>query len=64
MVPGWFQDSTTSTGFKGTTTINRNDYGVKYNSKLETGGLLIGGNVTVTINAQFVKQVEEAAKTN
>jgi len=50
-------------GFKGTTTINRYDFGLKYNSKLETGGVLISENVTVTINAQFVKQQEQAAKT-
>jgi polyisoprenoid-binding protein YceI len=47
-------------GFKGTTTVNRMDYGVKYNATLETGGLLIGNNVTVTINAQFIKQQQEA----
>ncbi len=51
-------------GFKGTTTINRNDFGVKYNATLETGGVLIGNNVTVTINAQFIQQQQEAAKTN
>ena len=51
-------------GFKGTTTVNRTDYGVKYNATLEGGGLLIGNDVTVTINAQFIKQQEEAARTN
>lgn len=50
-------------GFKGTTTINRNDFGVKYNATLETGGVLIGENVTVTVNAQFIKQVQEAVIT-
>jgi polyisoprenoid-binding protein YceI len=43
-------------GFKGTTTINRYDFGVKYNASLESGGVLIGTEVTVNINAQFVKQ--------
>jgi polyisoprenoid-binding protein YceI len=43
-------------GFKGITTLNRNDFGLNYNSTLESGGLLIGNNVTVTINAQFVQQ--------
>ena len=47
-------------GFKGTTTISRNDFGVKYNSALETGGLLIGTDVTVSINAQFINQQEKA----
>jgi polyisoprenoid-binding protein YceI len=43
-------------GFKGVTTLDRNDFGVKYNSPLESGGVLIGNEVTVTINAQFVQQ--------
>ena len=42
-------------GFKGTTTINRNDFGVKYNATLETGRVLIGENVTVTVNAQLCR---------
>jgi polyisoprenoid-binding protein YceI len=50
-------------GFKGTTTINRDEFGVKYNATLETGGVLLGSNVTVTINAQFIKQQQEAAIT-
>jgi len=43
-------------GFKGVTTLNRNDFGLKYNATLESGGVLIGNDVTVTINAQFVQQ--------
>ena len=50
-------------GFKGTTTINRDEFGVKYNATLETGGVLLGSNVTVTINVQFIKQQQEAAAT-
>lgn len=46
----------TRQGFKGTTTINRADFGIKYNSVLETGSLLIGENVDVTLNIQLIKQ--------
>ena len=51
-------------GFKGSTTINRAEFGVKYNSALETGGLLIGENVNVTLNVQFIKQQQLKAGTN
>jgi len=43
-------------GFKATTTVNRTDFGVKWNKTLETGGLLIGEKVEVTINIEMLKQ--------
>ena len=43
-------------GFKGTATINRTDFGIEYNSTLETGGLLIGKDVAIKLNMQFIKQ--------
>lgn len=46
----------TRQGFKGTTTVNRTDFGIKYNSALEAGGLLIGEDVDVTLNMQFLQQ--------
>ena len=47
-------------GFRGTATLKRNDFGVKYNSALEGGGLVLGTDVKVTINAQYLKQQERA----
>lgn len=39
-----------------TTTINRFDYNLKWNKTVETGGLIVGQDVTVTLNLEFDKQ--------
>jgi polyisoprenoid-binding protein YceI len=46
----------TKSGASGTLTINRKDYGVNWNAALETGGFMLGDDVTITIEAQFVLQ--------
>ncbi len=38
-----------------TTKINRKDFGLTWNSALETGGILVGEEVTITLEVQFVK---------
>jgi polyisoprenoid-binding protein YceI len=38
-----------------TTKINRKDFGLTWNAALETGGILIGDEVTITLDVQFVK---------
>lgn len=43
-------------GFKGTTTINRFDFGLQWNQTIETGGLLVGKTVDITLNLEFVRQ--------
>ncbi|MFZ5443454.1 MAG: YceI family protein [Myxococcota bacterium] len=43
-------------GFSATTTIARKDYGLTFNAPLETGGLLIGEDVKVSIEAELVKK--------
>jgi len=35
--------------------INRKDFGLTWNSALETGGLLVGDEITITLDLQFVK---------
>jgi polyisoprenoid-binding protein YceI len=42
-------------GLSGTTKINRKDFGLTWNATLETGGILVGDEVTITLDAQFVK---------
>jgi polyisoprenoid-binding protein YceI len=37
------------------TKINRNDFGLSYNAILETGGVLVGELVTLTIDAEYTK---------
>lgn len=41
---------------KGTTRINRKDFGLTWNSALETGGVLVGEEVDIVIDVQFIKQ--------
>jgi polyisoprenoid-binding protein YceI len=38
-----------------TTKINRKDFGLTWNAALETGGILVGDEVTVTLDVEFVK---------
>ncbi len=41
--------------WKATTTINRFDYNLKWNRALETGGLVVGQDVTITLNLELNK---------
>jgi len=38
-----------------TTKISRKDFGLTWNATLETGGILVGDEVTITLDVQFVK---------
>ena len=37
------------------TKINRKDFGLSWNAALETGGILVGDEVTINLEVQFVK---------
>ncbi|HEX6178030.1 MAG TPA: YceI family protein [Thermoanaerobaculia bacterium] len=50
----------TRAGVRATTTIDRRDWGLKWNQALETGGILVGNEVRIEIEAQAVKQVPAA----
>ena len=39
-----------------TTRINRRDFGLTWNAALEAGGVLVGEDVQITIDAAFIKQ--------
>jgi len=45
----------TRIGFAAKTKIHRKDFGLGWNVVLEAGGLTVGEEVTITIEAQFVK---------
>jgi polyisoprenoid-binding protein YceI len=45
----------TRIGLSATTKINRKDFGLTWNAALETGGLLVGEEITITLDLQFVK---------
>jgi polyisoprenoid-binding protein YceI len=51
----------TRIGFETGITLNRKDYGLAWNRALETGGVVVGDEVVITINIEAVKQ---APKTN
>jgi polyisoprenoid-binding protein YceI len=45
----------TRMGLSATAKINRKDFGLVYNAALETGGILIGEEVAITLDVEFVK---------
>jgi polyisoprenoid-binding protein YceI len=42
-------------GVSATTTINRKDFGLVWNAALETGGILVGDEVAISLDVQFVQ---------
>jgi polyisoprenoid-binding protein YceI len=46
----------TRIGFSAKTKINRKDFGLGWNVALETGGIVVGEDVTIRLEVQFVKQ--------
>jgi polyisoprenoid-binding protein YceI len=53
--PGKDPWGNTRIGLSATTKINRKDYGLSWNAALETGGILVGDDVNIIIEAQFIK---------
>jgi polyisoprenoid-binding protein YceI len=45
----------TRLGLSANAKINRKDYGLTWNTTLETGGILVGDEVNITLDIQFVK---------
>ncbi len=43
-------------GFEASTTINRKEYGLEWNKALETGGLLLGDEVEISISLEVAKK--------
>ncbi len=54
-VPGKDPWGNTRLGLSATTKISRKDFGLTWNAALETGGILVGDEVTITLEVQFVK---------
>jgi len=48
-------------GFEIETTLDRKDYGILWNSALDTGGFVLGDEVQVHIGLETTKKAEEAA---
>jgi polyisoprenoid-binding protein YceI len=45
----------TRVAISASTKINRKDFGLTWNTALETGGILVGDDVTISLEAEFVK---------
>jgi len=54
--PGKDPWGNTRIGLSATARINRKDYGLVWNAALETGGFLVGDEIAITLDVQFVKQ--------
>jgi polyisoprenoid-binding protein YceI len=42
-------------GLSATAKINRKDFGLTWNSALETGGVLVGEDIAITLDVEFIK---------
>lgn len=42
-------------GLSGSTRINRKDFGIIWNTALDSGGVLVGDEVKITLDVQFIK---------
>ncbi len=48
-------------GFSATAKISRGEFGLKWNQALETGGVVVGDEVKISIDVELVKQAAAAA---
>jgi polyisoprenoid-binding protein YceI len=53
--PGKDPWGNTRIGLSATTKINRKDFGLVWNAPLETGGILVGEDVQISLEVQFIK---------
>jgi len=53
--PGKDPWGNTRIGLSATAKINRKDFGLGWNAALETGGFLVGEEVSITLDVQFIK---------
>ncbi len=47
-------------GFVATTTINRHDFGVSWNAKMDNGGFVVGDQVEITIDVEAILESQGA----
>lgn len=45
----------TRIGLSATTRVNRKDFGLNWNAVLEAGGILVGEDVAITLDVEFIK---------
>ncbi len=54
----------TRIGLSATTRINRKDWGLMYNKLLESGGMVVSDEVTITLELEFVEKAPAPSKGN
>ncbi len=54
-LPGKDPWGNTRIGLSATTKINRKEFGLGWNAALETGGVLVGEDIAITLDIQFIK---------
>lgn len=57
----WWEDGVdkgpkTRAGFLATTRINRKDFGVSWNGALDRGGVVVGDEIEITLDAEAIKE--------
>ena len=52
----------TRAGFSAETTINRHDFGVSWSKTLDAGGLIVGNDVKLSLELEFIEAKAEEAK--
>lgn len=52
--PGGYQRA----GLSAVTTINRKDFGLTWNMALETGGVLVGEDISIEMNLEAIREYE------
>ena len=45
----------TRIGLSATTRVNRKDFGLNWNTVLEAGGILVGEEVAISLDVEFIK---------
>jgi polyisoprenoid-binding protein YceI len=43
-----------------TTKVNRQDFGVKWNATMDNGGVVVGDDISITIDAEMIKQAPKS----
>ncbi len=63
-INGTVQDpwGNTRIGAEGGTKVNRQDYGINWNKAMDNGGLVVGNDVTIDLQIEFVKAQEDDKK--
>ena len=52
----------TRSGTSATTHVNRQDFGLKWSGKMDNGGVVVGDDVTVTVDVELVRKAPPATR--